>query len=206
MKKISFDKFVNCSLTIYFFLMGVLFLVLSLVYERADGTTDDKKGIVLLLVAYFMFLLGFVYSEYINHEENKKFKDISMAGFVNWCLFYPTSLGMLILVINYFVNFTSFEIIVMAIFILQFVIIAIWHIAKLRNTNLQYLKESDLLKMDFYSTFAILFLTLIWVLYDVNKIILVFAIAMLEFLLIQLKIKHIIIKNKIKEESEKKNS
>ena len=100
--------------------------------------------------------------------------------------------------IEFFNYRIPFDIIAIVLFIAQFILVAIWYIDKLRRPEL---KEIEFMKLEYYATFAVFILTIIWIIYDVSKITWLFAFAMTEFIFLQLMIKYSQIKRKEKEDN-----
>ncbi len=160
---------------------------------------SNNKGIKYVLGIYFLGLplCAVIYALF--SKEKWGFSEVSFPSMVIFCLEIPTIISLLIIWISkIFANFspqTNGAILV----ITHIIAISIWHIHKLWFKKL---RESDLMKIDFYSTCAILPLTIIWILYKIDPIEYSFSIFMGMFMVIQLIIKYKQIRGKEKEESE----
>ena len=198
MKKINISKIISRVSAVFVGILGFASLVFSLFYERWVDIDDNKQGLIWLFVFYFLSLIA--YALFISDDTSYKwgFSDVSLCSFIVNCLFLPFGFFAIILSIWSLIGIPPMHCFRIIIFGTHVIIIAIWHFTKLKNND--KLKESDLMKIDEIASFAILPLTIVWVLYNIKYIIWGFAIIMGEFLIIQLVVKYILIKRKEKEE------
>ncbi len=173
-----------------------LFLFLISVYYSSN---EPNNSLFYLFLTYCCLLvsIGLIDSKVLN---NKWFpKEITISSFYTFCFFFPFAL---IFGIIYFCKWQSVPTFISSIvcWVIQVVFIFLWFFPKIKKGTA--LKESELMKLDYYSTLVIIALTLVWIIYKIDSIKLGFAAIMTEFLIIQAFIKHASIKKKSKQEVE----
>lgn len=177
-------------LGIIVFIAAAAFLAASLLLTCANDSDEAKKyALLCLLVSYMFILFGIVLYKYcVEDEINCKFATINFCSFFLFCQFIPLIFvtgGLFVANTEKFQNYTHVIIIICAA--IQCIVTYIWFKSKLgQNTER---KDSELLKLDLYSTVAILFLTIIWVLYDIVSIKFAFALMLGTFMVLQVMIK-----------------
>ena len=174
-------------------LLGLLLFLASVYYS------SDEPNIVL----YYLFLtycsllisIGLFDSKILN---NKWFpKEITISSFYTFCFFLPFALIFGIIYICKWKSIPTFFPYT-ACWIVQIVCIFLWYFPKIKKDAT--LKESELMKLDYYSTLVIIALTLVWIIYKIDSIKLGFAAIMTEFLIFQAYIKYALIKKKSEQE------
>ncbi len=176
--------------------VGVIVFLLSVWQESQPNSSND--GLLLLLIAYFVVLVAIALYTSVLPNTGSKFTEISLLSFFTFCLFIPFALFTAIFYISN-AGLLSKETAQILCWFIQALCIAIWFFPKLSKLNKQKCdktQEVSLMKLDYYSTLAILLLTIVWVVYDILSIKIGFAIIMGEFLLVQMIIKKEQIKQK----------
>ncbi|MBP3199621.1 MAG: hypothetical protein J6N21_21845 [Butyrivibrio sp.] len=173
-------------------ILGIVTLIISLGYETfAPKDSNDMNGLFLLAIAYFFILLTIGFYANPISSKSDDWKSISLFSFYFYSLFIP---AVIIAVIYGFLQKHVPNAVILTIgWVIQCVFVGIWFFPKLKRNKT---KEKDLMRLDYYSTIAILVLTIIWVIYDILNIKLGFAITMGEFLIIQIYVKKSLIELK----------
>lgn len=170
--------------------LGVL--VFSLSIWQASQPDSLNNGLLLLLLAYFIGLIAIAVYTANLPSTGSKFSEISLLSFFTFCLFIPFAFFTVVLTLHSNTGLLSKELAQILCWSIQALCIGIWFFPKLRKLSKQKSdtnKEVSLMKLDYYSTLAILLLTIVWVVYDILSIKIGFAIIMGEFLLVQMIIK-----------------
>ncbi len=199
MKFDSISKWFEIFVAVFAACVSGLFLILSLMYGHAETIKDGEVAVFMLFMFYFFSVIAYVI--YISNKQDNHwhFGDITMKSFVVNCLFYPGTAILLLGCVLYIYGKPVFIIIKGLALVVHIIVIAVWVLVKLFGKK--ELKETDLMRIDFISTTAILPLTFVWILYDINYFIWGFALFMGEFLVFQIVIKYKLLKNKEHEEN-----
>ena len=160
---------------------GFFCVIASLVFA------DKEKSLNILFLAIMLCVLGGAALVVAIKKGYIPFSKISFSSFLMNALFYWVFF--MFAVMKYInISFFDFNGIWRFYWISLAVTIAIWFGEKLLNKN-RKLNEAELMKLDLYSTVAILLFTIIWVLFDITEIKYGFAVIMAEFMVIQILIK-----------------
>lgn len=192
-KVIKIISYITGSVAGFFFLISVYYASVSPKTDMSETTeVTTNSGLGWLFFSYFIMLFAIALYTDALPIKVPPFKDISLYSFYTYGLFIPFSIITAILTIRLnFITIPTFFV-QLACWGIQAFFIAIWFFPKLKQLIKQEAsKERDvsMMKLDYYSTFAILLLTIVWVVYDIMSIKIGFAIVMGEFLLVQMLIK-----------------
>lgn len=190
----------NKFLSYFFGFWGIIVFIASVYYASVPSKSDmpeatevtTNSGLGWLFLSYLLVLAAIaIYTESVSIKDFY-FNNISLYSFYLFSLLLPIAFISAILSILNGLGIALNFIAQVIFWLIQAFFIAIWFFPKLYQLNRQEAsKERDvsMMKLDYYSTFAILLLTIVWVVYDIMSIKIGFATVMGEFLLVQMLIK-----------------
>lgn len=171
---------------------GVLISIASLLFFIVSLFSKEQE-LVLFLLAYILFLGAVAVFVSPEKQSGTTYKDVNLLNFYFFCMLAP--IAIITVVYNALLALTApYGVVVVICWIIQLGFILAWfvyNIVKHENSD-----EDALAKLDFFSTIAIIPLTVVWVLYDISKIKVGFAFFLGEFMIIQALIKGVQIKKK----------
>ena len=180
----KYKKFFNVLLGIMGFVFlasGVFIVIFTFVFA------DEEGSLSILLNALMCCVGGILFLALARKKGDIPFSTISFLSFVENALFSWT-LFMFAVPVRFDINLLDLNKMWSFYWISLAVAIAIWFGEKL--LRIKKLNEAELMKLDLYSTVALLLFTIIWVLFDINDVKYGFAVIMAEFMVIQILIKH----------------
>lgn len=181
----KYKKFLNVLLGIFGFVtlaFGVFTVIFTFVFADEEGSLN------ILLNALINCVGGILFLALARKKGEIPFSTISFLSFVENALFFWV-IFMFAVSVYFDINLFDLNKIWSFYWISLAVAIAIWFGEKFLN-NKKKLNEAELMKLDLYSTVALLLFTIIWVLFDIDEIKYGFAVIMAEFMVIQILIKH----------------
>jgi hypothetical protein len=176
-------------------IIGIVALVYSIHLEIISQQVDEIniRALFFLACAYLAIVGAVGIFKCSGLHFVKDITHISYNSFYAFCLLFPS---IIIMAFTGLVNLDMpKDMIVYICWGIQLIFITGWfafYLYKLNKTD--KVSDSDYMKLDYYSTIAILPLTMVWVIYDIGYIKIGFAILLGEFMAIQLFIKNALIK------------
>lgn len=164
-----------------FLASGVFIVIFTFVFA------DEEGALSCLLNALMCCVGGILFLALARKKGDIPFSTISFLSFVENALFFWV-VFMFAVPVYFDINLFDLNKIWSFYWISLAVAIAIWFGEKL--LRIKELNEAELMKLDLYSTVALLLFTIIWVLFDIDEIKYGFAVIMAEFMVIQILIKH----------------
>ena len=194
---------------VFMILFGFLVtLVAFFILRNTFILSDELKGISLAIVVYFLIVIAIFFLIAPFDCERYKFSNISLFGFYLYNFFVPT-IVLVIYMAAYnkwgglpldflitlalskinsdIIDFSTRNIVLFRCLYTQIVFILLWFLPKLKDEN-NY-EDYKLMRLDYYSTLAIIPLTFIWVIYDLEDVKYGFAIILTVFMIMQALIK-----------------
>lgn len=180
----KYKKFFNVLLGIFGFVtlaFGVFTVIFTFVFADEEGSLSCLFNALMCCVGGILFLA------LARKKGDIPFSTISFLSFVENALFFWV-VFMFAVPVHFDIHLFDLNKIWSFYWISLAVTIAIWFGEKL--LRIKKLNEAELMKLDLYSTVALLLFTIIWVLFDIDEIKYGFAVIMAEFMVIQILIKH----------------
>ena len=173
---------------------GIVLCVLGVVIFIFSVLKNDYKGILLLLaLSYLMVLAGVDILLLSNNSLEYHRLDITLHSYllkgISPILFF---IFIICLLDN---RFKLMEKSIIGIICVGCQILSIGAWFLLRLIKKKYFTDLELMRLDLYTTASMIPLTIMWVVFDIGSIMLGFACIMGEFLIIQVWIKFLQIKN-----------
>lgn len=171
--------------------------------------SEEPKGIIFSILFYAFIIYATLFIKASDENLNYKFTDITTFGFYFWVLLVPIIIIGIITYIYIKHGDAVFAVPAQAMSIIgvqsnseaflficsiiQAIFIIIWFMPKINDKDTD---EHMLMKLDYLSTVAIIPLTAVWVIYNLDNVKYGFALILCVFMMIQVSIKRaIFIKN-----------
>lgn len=162
---------------------------LAVFRTNAFFTKDGALVIAFLGYILIVFGLGLFYDE----GHFFQFRNISLQSFLTHVLVIPLGVLAIIAGIDLYLEFFHNTAIEGGAFIIygiaQSICLGVWFGYHLLPKNETTISQVNYLKLDLYSTIAVVVLTFVWVIYDITDIKVFFGVVLVEFMLVQVRIK-----------------
>ncbi len=170
------------------FIIGGVGLILLLFSFLSEITSPDShESLLFLVIAYYSLVFAIAVIDTTVYGNKRGFKDLSMPSFYLFTLFLPGAIDIIILCILAKIISMPLGLVSIICWASHILMLGVWFIPKLKS--LRKLKDSDIMKLDFYSSLVLIPLTVVWVIYRIESFKFGFAVMMFELMVIQAFIK-----------------